>query len=241
MSANGEKRAGATVLQALAAAALGLPGLVMSGTCRADNDGVEFQYSHYSEGARDILGRAGAGRRLGRVTDLDSKFDPIEVDSLHLRGNAALAARLSVIFDYQQDTWAGASPVGTAPAVIAGNRLFRDLDPADGIHVGSGASPLLYQGRIRTVAERLGLFVADPLPGFLAQPDRTTLFIPFDHAHFSRVGYAEVASVAADALRSRFDALPRPVDLLTSTTAVGAPGTPAAPVAPVSPAVPTVR
>lgn len=108
--------------------------------------------------------------------------------------------------------------------------------------VASGASPLLYQGRIRTVAvERLGLFVADPLPGFLAQPDRTTLFILFYHAHFSRVGYAEVASVAADALRSRFDALPRPVDLLTSTTAVGAPGTPAAPVAPVSPAVPTVR
>ncbi|MGE0859794.1 MAG: DUF3570 domain-containing protein, partial [Gammaproteobacteria bacterium] len=144
MSPSNETRAGGAALKALAAAALALPGLVAPGTTRAEGDGVDFQYSHYSEGERDILGRAGAGRRLGGVTALDSKFDPVEVDSLHLRGQSALTAGLSATFDYQQDTWAGASPIATAPAVVAGNRLFRDLDPADGIHLGAGASPLLY-------------------------------------------------------------------------------------------------
>ena len=35
-----------------------------------------------------------------------------------------------------------------------------------------------YQTRARAIAESLGLFVVDPLPEFLSQPDRTSLFIP---------------------------------------------------------------
>ena len=60
-----------------------------------------------------------------------------------------------------------------------------------------------YQMRVRAIAESLGLFVIDPLPEFLSQPDRASLFIPYDRMHFSAAGNACIARAAFDALQRR--------------------------------------
>ncbi len=86
-----------------------------------------MQLLHYREGERAILG-------------LESRYDPIEADTLTTRARFTLADRLRLRLDYTQDTWSGATPVATAPAELRGN-FSNDLD---GI---SNASPYLQPGR----------------------------------------------------------------------------------------------
>jgi hypothetical protein len=142
-------------LQALTAASLILPGIMQSTARAADDDSVDFQYSHYQEGKRDIYGLVGDDfghyystdgtfQEISDVTKLASKFKPIEVDSLHGSSRVTLTDRIKFSFNYLQDTWSGATPVATAPAVVGGNRLYRFTDPQNIIHTGSGASPLIY-------------------------------------------------------------------------------------------------
>ena len=91
-------------LQALTSAALVLPGLVSSPVKALETNSVDFQYSHYQEGERDLI-------------NINSGLAPIEVDTIHLRSNLSLADRIKFAFNYVQDTWSGATPVTTAPLV----------------------------------------------------------------------------------------------------------------------------
>ena len=57
-----------------------------------------------------------------------------------------------------------------------------------------------YQSRIRAIAERLGFFVVDPLPGLTASPlNKKDLYIPYDRNHPSVEGHRIIAeSILAD-------------------------------------------
>ena len=109
-------------LEALTSAALALPGLMLSPAAAQDNE-ASFQYEHYQESERDLLG-------------VQSRFDPIEVDTIRASTRLRLSDRDVLSFDFTQDTWGGATPVATAPLVYGGNRPRT-------IPTLSGASPLL--------------------------------------------------------------------------------------------------
>jgi hypothetical protein len=95
-------------LHALTAAALALPGLMLTPAYAADEE-AGFQYGHYQEGKRQLFG-------------VKSRFKPIEVESLQGSGRIKLADRIKFAFNYIQDTWGGATPIATAPLSFQGNR-----------------------------------------------------------------------------------------------------------------------
>lgn len=109
-------------LQALTAAALTLPGLMLPPAQAEDNE-FGVQYGHYQEGKRQLFG-------------VESQFHPIEVDTLQGSGNVKLADRIKFYFNYQQDTWSGATPIVTAPLEMRGNRTT----PLDSV---TGATPII--------------------------------------------------------------------------------------------------
>ncbi|MGZ8190316.1 MAG: DUF3570 domain-containing protein [Methylococcaceae bacterium] len=110
-------------LHALTAAALALPGLMLSPVCAAQENEAGFEYSHYNEGERTI--------------GVKHSFNPIEVDSLLGTAIIKLSDRIKFAFNYTQDTWGGATPIATAPKTFEGNRL------QDGT-INSGATPYLF-------------------------------------------------------------------------------------------------
>ena len=115
---------GTPALSALSAAALMLPGLMLTSSAYADDDEFGFQYSHYQEGRRKLS-----------ANSLDKK-NPIEVDTIHGGAKVNLADRIKFAFNYTQDTWGGATPVTTAPLIAHGNQLYNS-------GTVSGASPLI--------------------------------------------------------------------------------------------------
>jgi hypothetical protein len=120
-----------SILQALTSAALVLPGLLVSQADAADSSSgsVNFQYSRYQEGKRDLY-------------SVRSDLNPIMVDTLHGNGIFYLTDRLKFSFGYTQDTWSGATPVSSVPfASSAGNSPFTRTLPTG--EVVSGASPLV--------------------------------------------------------------------------------------------------
>ena len=130
-------------LQALTGAALLLPGLVLPIAHAAEGDEVDFQYSHYQEGQRSISGLvADPNSGENAVGGLKNNYNPIEVDSIHGHANVALSDRVKFAFNYIQDTWGGATPISTAPALFGNNRQYFS---ATGDAV-AGASPLLIGG-----------------------------------------------------------------------------------------------
>ena len=113
-------------LQALTAAALALPGLMMSSAQALELDETDFQTSYYDEGKRHTY-------------TVQSNLKPIQVDSLQGGGLVGLSDRSNLTFHYTQDTWGGATPVATAPLAWGGNH------PSN---TQSGASPLLQLGTV---------------------------------------------------------------------------------------------
>lgn len=109
-------------LQALTAAALALPGLMLHPAQAADDE-FGVQYGHYQEGERQLFG-------------VESKFRPIEVDTLQGTGSLKLTDRIKFAFNYAQDTWSGATPIATAPLDMRGNRTT----PLDSV---TGATPII--------------------------------------------------------------------------------------------------
>jgi hypothetical protein len=105
-------------LSSLTAAALILPGLIQTTAQAAEEDSVDFQYSHYQE-----------GRREGTYTDANNiqtnspirnirvpnSRNPIEVDSVHGSARVSLTDRIKFAFNYNEDSWSGATPYGSAP------------------------------------------------------------------------------------------------------------------------------
>ena len=112
-----------TSLQTLTAAALVLPGLLQTPAQAAEDDSVDFQYSHYQEGKRDIYGIDFYSSNNSNQVKLPQNLNPIEVDSIHGSGRFTLTDRIKFAFNYTQDTWSGATPIGTAPVAAYGNNV----------------------------------------------------------------------------------------------------------------------
>ncbi|MEQ1560930.1 MAG: DUF3570 domain-containing protein [Methyloglobulus sp.] len=128
-------------LQVLVAAALVLPGLVQHTAQAAEDDEVDFQYSHYQEGKRDIYGYG-----LSGIEKLPQNLNPIEVDSVHGSGKFTLTDRIKFAFNYTQDTWSGATPIGTAPTIRNGNFPKSITDSQGNVVAITGASPYAGNG-----------------------------------------------------------------------------------------------
>lgn len=127
----------------LTAAALALPGLLPIAAQAAEEDSVDFQYSHYQEGKRDLSGLAYDFNGGFYSTKLPNQLNPIEVDSIHGSGRFTLTDRIKFAFNYTQDTWSGATPLSTAPLVSASNRaMFHYTKPDSSAGFIIGASPL---------------------------------------------------------------------------------------------------
>ncbi len=125
-----ETRYNTASLNALTAAALLLPGMASQPVYAVEGDEVDFQYSHYQEGKRDIS-------VIDKEKTSGSKsFNPIEVDSLHGSARVSLTDRVKFAFNYLQDTWGGATPLATTPYLATGNAAINN---SKGIL--TGASP----------------------------------------------------------------------------------------------------
>jgi Protein of unknown function (DUF3570) len=110
-----------TALSALTAATLILPGMMPTPALAAEDDSVDFQYSHYQEGQRQSLEIAAptkwtssSGSTTWAKVPVPNK-NPIEVDSLHGSARISFTDRVKFAFNYIQDTWSGATPYGSAP------------------------------------------------------------------------------------------------------------------------------
>ncbi|SER70777.1 Protein of unknown function [Nitrosomonas sp. Nm51] len=115
-------------LQALTSAAVVLPGLLLPTVQAADGDHINFQFSRYQEGKRNLFG-------------LPNSQNPIRADVLHGSGLFTLTDRAKFSFGYTQDIWSGATPITTTP--LAANPYSPILkNTPEGVAV-SGASPLL--------------------------------------------------------------------------------------------------
>ncbi|MBK8816646.1 MAG: DUF3570 domain-containing protein [Methylococcaceae bacterium] len=132
-------------LRALTAAALVLPGLMYPQAEAADEDSVDFQYSHFQEGRRDgvyIRQLAPGGQSFVNIKLPDNR-NPIEVDSVHSSARVSLTDRIKFAFNYIQDTWSGATPYGIAPEFSNAYRARELYTNEDGNTVYGGASPIL--------------------------------------------------------------------------------------------------
>ncbi len=72
-----------SALQALTSAALLLPGLASHQVKAVETNYVDFQYSHYQEGDRDLI-------------NMSNNRAPIEVDTIHLATQLALKDRIKL-------------------------------------------------------------------------------------------------------------------------------------------------
>ncbi len=131
-------------LKALTATALSLPGMMAQPAFAAEGDEVDFQYSHYQEGARNISGLTYNFDGTQSVATVKS-FQPIEVEGLHGSAKISLSDRVKFAFNYTQDTWGGATPLSTAPAVSGSNNF--QTDPNDSTIV-TGATPYATPGTL---------------------------------------------------------------------------------------------
>ena len=122
------KQESSTPLIALTRAAFILPGLIqLDPLLAAEDDSVNFQYSHYQEGNRNLYGTV-------------SQFNPIEVESFLGNSKLTLTDRIKFAFNYTQDTWSGATPISTLPRAFNANNDILEPKNAD---VKIGASPYL--------------------------------------------------------------------------------------------------
>lgn len=115
-------------LQALTSAALVLPGLLLTPAHASDSNRINFQFSRYQEGKRDLFG-------------VPNNLKPITADVLHGSGIFSLTDRTKFNFSYTQDTWSGATPITISPLAANGNRPIQANTPS-GVTV-VGASPII--------------------------------------------------------------------------------------------------
>ena len=159
--------------QELTAAALVLPGLLPTITLAADGDSIDFQYSHYQEGKRDLdLSQNATNPTTGVTSNIrvPNRRNPIEVDSLHGSARVSLTDRVKFAFNYVEDTWSGATPFGSAPAHSGANTFKSFKLTPDGTTVG-GASP--YANAQHLYLDKQGNPVAavtDPITGQTTYP-----------------------------------------------------------------------
>ncbi len=150
-------RSSSPALQALTAAAFALPGLMPSPVLAADEE-VDVLYGHYQEGKRDLLG-------------VNSRFKPIEVESLLGTAKAKLTDRVKFIFNYTQDTWSGATPITTSPLSFGGNSRWGTAYADSQIinDTQSGATPYLLNQGFIALDKNLKPLKEDPLTHALSR------------------------------------------------------------------------
>ncbi len=143
-----------------------------------DGDEVDFQYSHYQEGKRDVILTS-----IDESTFAFSKLtpgkstNPIEVEGLHGHGIFSLTDRIKFAFNYTQDTWGGATPIASAPAAFGGE-VSNQNTTSSGETVSS-ATPYINSGQGGLAFDRKGnAYVSwdDPNTGVkkFRQDNRTT-------------------------------------------------------------------
>lgn len=94
----------------------------------AEDDEVDFQYSHYEEGKRKY--------------NANSTLHPIQVDSVIGKARISLKDRVKFAFNYIQDTWSGATPITSAPLAANSTRTIRGTTPSGQV-ITTGASPYI--------------------------------------------------------------------------------------------------
>ncbi len=146
----------------MTAAAIVLPGLMLPpAPAQADDGGrVNFQFSRYQEGKRDLFGTP-------------NNFDPIRADVLHGNGLFPLTDRTKFSFSYTQDTWSGATPITTSP--LAANPYQSILANTASGTVVTGASPLIFPRGL--LLDRDLNPLARNSDGVLAQDTRSVLVL----------------------------------------------------------------
>lgn len=130
--------AGFTAFEAILAAALLLPGVSGLAQAQGSDETASLQAARYRESARAIGVEGGHGT-------------PLTVQTLTARG-AIGWGRDRLELTSTQDSWSGATPVATAPAVAQGNRPVRRAG-ASGL-VTVGASPMLNGSLLLDAADR---------------------------------------------------------------------------------------
>ncbi|CAB5033702.1 MAG: DUF3570 domain-containing protein [Actinobacteria bacterium] len=136
------KTANTSSLQSLTKAALLLPGLLSTTPHAAEGDEVNFQYSHFQEGNRNVYGVVpNFTTGTESVSSIPTGLKPIEVDSIHGGAKISLTDRAKFSFNYLQDTWSGATPIASAPAAfrVVGPKYNTSTEPPKIV----GASPYL--------------------------------------------------------------------------------------------------
>ncbi len=133
-------------LHALTAAAFLLPGLFQPTARAAEEDSVDFQYSHYQEGRRGATFTDSSNSVTGepvRNIRVPNNRNPIEVDSLHGSSRISLTDRVKFAFNYTEDTWSGATPFGSAPERSGALNYYKGQPQSNGNGnpIISGASP----------------------------------------------------------------------------------------------------
>lgn len=152
-----------SAISRLTAAALVLPGLLPIAANAAEDDSVDFQYSHYQEGRRENQATFTNGY-TGKTYTPPDKRAPIEVDSLHGSAKVTLTDRIKFAFNYTQDTWSGATPIGTAPQGSTANRINLTSAPKrpDKVVAVAGASPIAQGGDVFDKQGNLVTILQDP-------------------------------------------------------------------------------
>jgi len=146
----------AGALQALTAAALLLPGLLPAPAHAVEDAEFTVQYGRYQEGDRQVYSvETETNLYAPKKVYVPQHFRPIEADSLTGTIKSLLTDRLRFNASFSQDTWAGATPVATGPAIFGFNAT-NGTGP-DALHnyengVVSGASPYLQTSSTDIVA-----------------------------------------------------------------------------------------
>jgi hypothetical protein len=129
-----------SALQALTAAALFLPGLIPITANAVEEAEFSFSYGRYQEGERQITSiDTITNPNAPTKVSVPQLFKPIEADSLAAGVKTALTDRIRFNANFSQDTWAGATPVASAPAIFGANSTNEYISNG----TVTGASPLI--------------------------------------------------------------------------------------------------
>ena len=159
---NFEAACSSRTLQALTSAALVLPGLMLGSANAADGDRINFQFSRYQEGKRDLF-------------NVPNNLKPITADVLHGSGIFSLTDRIKFNFSYTQDTWSGATPITISPLAARGNNPIL-ADTSSGVTI-VGASPIINNSNL-LLDRNLNPLILDPnLGGSLIKDPRSVMVL----------------------------------------------------------------
>ena len=137
-----------SAFNALTAAAVALPGMLPGSVNALEEAEYTVQYGHYEEGYRHVnTVYTGGGGDLPIKVNVPKHLKPIQAESLLQSIKMAFNERIRFVANFSQDTWAGATPIASAPAVFGANDVSNVPGGPEGpLYVNgvvTGASPLI--------------------------------------------------------------------------------------------------